>query len=299
MAIDNNIAGTTPSQENFPTYNRTGRLRSGSYNGTPFSRVLASFRSASEIPVPAPLNNGPEEPQKLLNPVSPTQTIPQDRNQSEILLNNSPVKLDELTRNKLENRVRQKKRLREKCPFTGINGECCRPDIRCGERAQFSGRESDKQQSMPHRCLYTPYFSSDNVIIVEKDPFQREFMLNSFKLFLNYDMEKIATLETAEAATEILTRYKLQNRMVGLVIVNGSTLGTGTHQFLSELYDRNCNTEIILTGDQTEEEFTILREFSEKEITPGIPFISTYLQTPIHTEKLVETINSLHFGRFL
>lgn len=299
MATDKNIPGVNSSQNNFPTYNRAGRLRSGSYNGTPFSRVLASFRSASEIPVPAPLTNGPEEPQKLLNPVSAAHSIPQDKNQSNIDTQNSPVKLDELTREKLENRVRQKKRLREKCPFTGINGECCRPDIRCGERAQFSGRESNKQQSMPHRCLYTPYFSSDNVIIVEKDPFQREFMLNSFKLFLNYDMEKIATLETAEAATEILTRYKLQNRMVGLVIVNGSTLGTGTHQFLTELYERNCNTEIILTGELPKDQFTTLREFSEKEIAPGFPFISTYLQTPIHTEKLVETINSLHFGRFL
>lgn len=287
------------NQESFPTYNRAGRLRSGSYNGAPFSKVLASFRSASEIPIPEPIKGSPTPEKPMLTPVSQIEPLPQDRGHSELSMPLSPKNIDESTRNQLENRVRTRKRQREKCPFTGINGECCRPDIRCGERVQFSGRESDKQQNMPHRCLYTPYFSSDNVIIVESDPLQREFMLNSFKLFLNYDMEKIATIQTGDAATEMLTRYKLQNRMIGLVVVNCSSLGTGVYRFLTELYERNINAEIILTGTGSDEEMQLVNEFRKKEVSSGVSFISEYLELPVHTEKFISAVSTLHFGRFL
>jgi len=247
MSEDMNNKINNPLSNDYSTYNRAGRLRSGEYGGAPFSRVLASFRSASEIPITEPIKGSPEPVRQLLNPVAPTGAIQQERPES-LTVQLSPKQLDEPTRNALEDRVRQKKRSRERCPFAGFNGECCRPDIRCGERAQYSGRESDRQQTMPHRCLYTPFFSSDNIIIVEPDLIQREFLLNSFKLFLNYDMEKIASIQSAEAASETLTRYKLQNRMIGLVIVSISGLGTGVHGFLTELFERNINAEIVLTA---------------------------------------------------
>ncbi len=286
------------SGENYPTYNRAGRLRSGEFGGTPFNRVLASFRSASETPITEPIKGSPTAERPILSPVATIESLPQERPES-LAVQLLPKKLDEPSRNALEDRVRQKKRSRERCPFSGFNGECCRPDIRCGERAQFSGRESDYQQTMPHRCLYTPYFSSDNVIIIEPDLIQREFLLNSFKLFLNYDMEKIATLNSAEQASETLTRYKLQNRMIGLVVVSTVGLGTGVHSFLTELYERNINAEIILLTEGRQEEMTVIQEFRAKMISAKEPFISEVLQVPVHTEKFVNCVSDLHFGKFL
>ncbi len=291
---------TTQAQRSFspasyPTYNHSRGVGGKNYSGTPFNRVLATLNSST---VAASVKATTEDAKPLQSTVEVVEQIPQQFSDAKLSLPLFPKTLDEPTRSMFEDRVRQKKSAHEKCPFVGVNGECCRPDIRCGERAQFSGRESEKQHKMPHRCLYVPYFASDNVIVVEQDPIQREFMLNSFKLFLNYDLEKIAILESAEAATEILTQYKLQNRMIGLVIINCSALGTGVFQFLTELYERNINADIILTSDVAEDEFVKLNKFMNLEVTPGFNFIAKYLQTPIHTEKLVDAISSLHFGRF-
>lgn len=296
MDLNNNI----PPHQNFHTYNRNGRVsQKGSGNNTPYTRQLAAFRSASVIPHPDPVEGSPKEEKALPEQIAETSAIPKDRTELELPHEITPKHIDETTRSALENRVRIKKRKHEKCPFTGANGECFRPDIRCGERAQYSERESEKQHDKPHRCLYTPYFPSDNVIVVENDPLQREFILDTFKLFLSYDMEKIASINTPEAATEVLTRYKLQNRMIGLIILSSDSLGSGAVRFLNELYDRNINAEIILTGSVTENELETLKPFTKRELIPGVSFISKYLQTPIHTEKFLEAINTLHFGRFL
>lgn len=296
MDLNNRI----PPKSNFPTYNRSGRVSSNeSGNNTPYTRQLAAFRSASTIPQPDPVKGSPKEEKPIPVQVQETSSIPKDRSELELPHEITPKKLDEPTRAALENRVRITKRKHDKCPFAGVHGECFRPDIRCGERAQYSGRESEKQQDKPHRCLYTPYFPSDNVIVVENDPLQREFILDSFKLFLNYDMEKIAAINTPEAAKELLTRYKLQNRLIGLIVLSSDSLGSGALGFLSELYDRNINAEIILTGSVTEKEQNNLKSFLNRELIPGLPFISKYLQTPIHTEKFVETISTLFFGRYL
>ncbi len=266
--------------------------------GKSFTQVLGSLRAGSEFPVTEPSRETKTTERQLLSPIAAMDSLPKDQG-TKISFPAPPKTLDELSRNALEDRVREKKRKRERCSFTGINGECCRPDIRCGERAQYSGRESDRQQTMPHRCLYNPYFSSDNIIIVENDPLQREFLLNSFKLFLNYDMDKIATLPSAAEATETLTRYKLQNRMIGLVVLNISSLGTGVYNLLTDLFDRNINAEIVLLSNDYQEDQAILAEFGTKMIAKDTPFISSVLTLPVHTEKFVSAINTLHFGKFL
>jgi response regulator of citrate/malate metabolism len=124
-------------------------------------------------------------------------------------------------------------------------------------------------------------------------------MLNSFKLFLNYDMEKIAVLNSAEEASETLIKYKMQNRMIGLVIVDCTTIGTGVYNFLKDIFDRNINADIILTGAIKKDDLKILREFTNLKVGDNNFFISDYLQTPIHTERFVKAIQRLHFGQHL
>lgn len=295
-----------------PTFNRTS---SDKKIGTPvYRRINSSAPSEVEIPFNRVLKSTgtpnlrtampidghrKEETTALIREVPPLTEIPKEELPKEILSSLKLPKLTESERNSLEDRVRIQKRKREKCSFAGINGECCKPDIRCGERSQFSGRETNKQQAQPHRCLYSPYFSGDNVIIVEPDPMMREFFLNTFKIFLNFDMEKIVALSSAEEAIKQVQRFKLQNRLIGLLIVNTDLPGAGAFSLVNDIFKRNINSEILLIGAS---EFSHSRQKSflgEKEIEPGLPFISARLQMPVHTERLIEEINKLHFGKFL
>ncbi len=297
MDTDNNL-GNHPLnfQNKFPTYDRAGRFRPLSPDTLPFTRQLAAFRSASVTPLPKPVKGAPEKHKHLMNPVKSAEAVPKDKSYEfpkELIL--KPI--TETTRNSLEEMIRIKKRKHEKCPFMGENQVCCRPDLRCGDRAQFSGRESDKQQMMPHHSLYSPFFPSDHIIVVEQNQHQLEFILDSFKLFFNYDMEKIAPLSCAEEAIELLTKFKLQNRRAGLVILSFSDPDPDIFKLLTELYERNLNAEIILISQK--ENPGIIEEYTKRELAPGLPFISAWLSSPVHSDKFIETISSLHFGRFL
>lgn len=281
-----------------PTYKR---MNSGSNttNATPFTRVLSSLGTPS-IKEHFPLDAHREEKSvALVKEIEPVSEIPKEELPKEILSTRKLPKLTENERNSLEDKVRLQKRKRQKCQFAGINGECCKPDIRCGERSQFSGRENNKQQAQPHRCLYSPYFPSDNIIIVEPDPMIREFLLNTFKIFLNFDMEKITAFSAAEEAMQEVQKFKLQNRLIGLLIVNTDLPGAGAFTLVNDIYRRNINAEIILIGESDIMHNRTKSFLGDKELEPGLPFISDRLQTPVHTERLFEAINKLHFGKFL
>ncbi len=265
----------------------------------PFSRVLKTSGSPDlkeHFPVDA---HRVEKETTLINEISPVLEIPKEDLPKEILNRIKQPKLTDTERGTIEEKVRLHKRKRQKCPFAGINGECCKPDIRCGERSQFSGRETNKQQSQPHRCLYSPYFSGDNVVIVEPDPMMREFLLNTFKIFLNFDMEKIIALSSAEEAMQQVQKFKLQNRLIGLLIINTDLPGAGAYTLVNDIFKRNCNSEIVLIGESELLHNSSKSFLGEKEIEPGLPFIASRLQTPVHTERLIDEINRLHFGKFL
>lgn len=265
----------------------------------PFSRVLKA-NGTPNVKAPVKADGLPkEETAPQIKEVTPVVEIPKEELPKEIFSKAVQPKLSESERNSLEDRVRIHKRKRMKCPFAGVNGECCKPDIRCGERSQFSGRENDRQQAQPHRCLYSPYFSGDNVIIVEPDPMMREFLLNTFKIFLNFDMEKIVALPNAEEAMSQVKKFKLQNRLIGLLIVNTDLPGAGAFTLVNDIYKRNINSEIVLISGSELSHSRSESFLGDKEIEPGLPFISSRLQTPVHTERLIEEINSLHFGKFL
>lgn len=265
----------------------------------PFSRVIKNSGTPT-VKEPMKLDaHRQEEKSDLIKKVPAIKEIPHKDLPKDILNRVTQPKLTDAERTSIEDRVRIQKRKRQKCSFTGINGECCKPDIRCGERSQFSGRETNRQQSQPHRCLYSPYFSGDNVIIVEPDAMIREFLLNTFKIFLNFDMEKIVALASAEEAMKQVQKFKLQNRLIGLIIVNTDLPGAGAFSLVNDVYKRNMNSEIILISESDLSHSRTESFLGDKEIEPGLPFISARLQTPVHTERLIEEINKLHFGKFL
>lgn len=265
----------------------------------PFSRVIKNSGTPT-VKEPMQLDaHRKDDKTSLIKEIPPVSDIPKEDLPKEIVNRVVQPKLTESERNSIEDRVRIQKRKRQKCAFAGINGECCKPDIRCGERSQFSGRETNRQQSQPHRCLYSPYFSGDNVIIVEPDPMMREFLLNTFKIFLNFDMEKIVALPSAEEAMKQVQKFKLQNRLIGLLIVNMDLPGAGAFSLVNDIYTRNINSEIILISESELSHSRTDSFLGDKEIEPGLPFISSRLQTPVHTERLVEEVNRLHFGKFL
>lgn len=294
-----NIRNDFRQGSNFHQYNRDGTFSEESSGGNIHKKHFSAERSASVTPIIKDVHGSKHPPAEPIKPLLESQASNKDRSPIEIKQEFTPPHVDEPTRKMLEDRVRIKKRHHEQCPFTGQHGECFRPDIRCGERAQYSGRENDQQHGKPHRCLYTPFFPGDNVIIVESDLLLREFLLDSFKLFLNYNLEKVSVVNSPEEATALLTKFKLQDRPIGLIILNCTTLGIGASHLLDEIYDRNLSAEIILTGDTPEDELVFPEEMKRRMIDTKLPFISAYLQTPIHTDHLLATVHSLFFGRYL
>lgn len=295
-----NIRNDIRMGSNFHQYNRHGTFSEESSGGNIHKKHLSAERSASVTPIANPVHGSKRPPSEPIKPLQELQAANKDRESVEIVPQKTPAQIDEPTREMLEDRVRRKKRHHDPCPFSGSHGECFRPDIRCGERAQYSGRETDQQHGKPHRCLYTPFFPGDNVIIVENDLLLREFLLDSFKLFLNYDLEKVSVVSSTEEATSLLTTFKLQDRSIGLIILNCSTLGTNScSHLLNEIFDRNIAAEIILTGETPENELLFPEEIKQKMIDTETPFISAYLQSPIHSDSLIKTIHTLFFGRYL
>ncbi len=292
-----------------PVYRRIDTNRGAVDESLPFNQFLKSngTPTVKEPLAPVTAATPPEQPaiaessalQKLSEERLQERLHDEKRTPQEILNGPKFPKLTENERNTLENMVRLRKRKRLKCTYAGINGECCKPDIRCGERAQFSGRETSRQQQQPHRCLYSPYFSGDNVIIVEPNAMMREFFLNTFKLFLNYDMEKIVALASAEEAMKRVQTCKLQNRQIGLLIVNVDLPGAGAYSLVNDMYRRNSNSEIILIGASESINRRNKSFLGDRELEPGLPYLSARLQTPVHTELLIEEIGKLHFGKFL
>lgn len=302
MEIGHNDELKNNTSSNFPLYKRDGSWGKPQISTHPHSRQLAGFQSASTTPPSRIVETVKEEKEPGITPISKSQKIEKTTpKQPQIPLNLELRQnmISDVTRKVLEDRVRLIKRELGKCPFQGENGECFRHDIRCGERAQFNERENENQHSKPHHCLYTPFFPGDSIIIVEEDLLLKEFMLNTLKLFLHYDEGKVSIVTTAEAAIEKFKHFKLQNRLIGLIFISCKRVNSGTVKLLSELFERNINAEIVLTGPTPIGELTGLDSFLTRYIGGEMPFISKYLQTPIPTEILTETLQNLNFGKYL
>jgi CheY-like chemotaxis protein len=199
------------------------------------------------------------------------------------------------SRQNMEKIVRMIKRMRGECPFIGEDGQCTKVFIRCGERSQFSMRETTTQQLQPHKCRYVPASRGDGVLIVDADPHVREFCKQSLALFLgNVASDVVATDSTAEAL-EILNRSKLDGRSFGLVIVDASLPENGGYLLVNELFGRNYNIGVILTTDERSRAKPPKDYVGDVELTPQERFVGMVLRKPFHSDQLLTALKRVSF----
>jgi CheY-like chemotaxis protein len=201
-------------------------------------------------------------------------------------------------RRKMEDRVRRSKRAGSECPFKDENGQCSALFIRCGDRLQFSMRETGSERGYLHRCTWDWRNRGGNVLIVDDDEKMRNFCASSFSLFLNIDESRIATAPSVDRAIDLLMRSKIDGKKFGLVITDILMPGRTGYDLVNELYDRNFEVEIVLM----KEEHDLVRVPSDyrgaAEVLPNRPFVSGILIKPFHSDALVLEVEKLRFGSF-
>lgn len=281
----------------YSTYDRKGHVSHES-DADPGTKRLAAERSASVTPHPDKVEVTRKEPAKQVQELEKIKEILQDKSLPDLHLQKESTHSDRYSKSMLENHVRLLKRKGEKCPYVGPHEECLRPDLRCGDRAQYSERESRAQHARLHRCFYSPFFTGDTIMLVERDTLLSGYIVDTLKLFLSFSSDKIVVLRSAEEAVDTLTHLKLQNRMLGLILINVSTVGKGLVDLLDEIFERNLSAEIVLTGEGVKQDLAIHSELVTHNLEPGLPFISAYIQSPVHSTKLIETISELKFGKY-
>jgi len=198
-------------------------------------------------------------------------------------------------RERLENVVRKLRKRHLPCQFCNAKRQCTRLDIRCGDRTQFSSRETDRQVNLAHHCNYYPQVYGNHVLIVDDNETIREFCKSTFALFLDYDIEKIITAASAEEAFEYLNRGKIEGHHFGLVIIDIMMPHMSGYELVNELYERNYNLEILLIKE-AHDEYNPPEHFKgDWEIIPGVSFVSGVLDKPFHSEQLISVVKKLQF----
>jgi len=201
-------------------------------------------------------------------------------------------------RKRLENRVRRTKKERKKCPFCTRSTQCSRPWIRCGERTQYSLRETGTQQRSVHHCTYSPHTSGDHVLIFDPDETMGNFCRASFSLFCSYDPEKITVVSSAREALRRLSESKLSGFRFGLVLCDCSDRESEGAALVDELYDRNFDCDIVAMHKDRSSRPPQRWIDAGKGSSP-IPFIAGYLKKPFHSNELIDILRKLDFSRNL
>jgi CheY-like chemotaxis protein len=205
------------------------------------------------------------------------------------------------SRRNMEKIVRMIKRMRGECPFLGDNLEggraCTKVFIRCGDRSQFSLRETAAQQVKPHTCNYLPAAIKSGVLIVDADPRVREFCKQSLSLFLGQVAGDIVTTDSPSEALELVNRSKVSGRPFGLFIIDTSLPENGGYWLVNELFGRNHNVGIILTSDERgrirpPKDFT-----GDVELAPQERFAGTILRKPFHSDELLAALKKVNFRK--
>ena len=199
------------------------------------------------------------------------------------------------SRRNMEAIVRKIKRIGSECPYTGDSRQCTKVFIRCGERAQFSLRETTAQQILPHTCRYAPAARGENVLIVDSDPRVREFCKQTMALFLDHDHTTITTTDSPSEAIEMLNRSKLAGRRFGLFIVDASLPGNGGYWLVNELFGRNHDVNIILTRNGQSPKKPPKDYAGNFELAPKNRFVSVVLSKPFHSDELVSALKKLGY----
>jgi CheY-like chemotaxis protein len=198
------------------------------------------------------------------------------------------------SRKNMEKIVRMIKRMRGECPFAG-DGRCTKVFIRCGDREQYSLRETTAQQVRPHACRYVPAARGDGVLIVEADPRVREFCKQSLALFLGQIAGDIVATDSPSEAIELLGRSKMSGRHIGLFIIDTCLPENGGYELVNELFRRNHNVGIILTTDERGRMHPPRDYSGNVELAPQERFAGTVLKKPFHSEELLSALKKVGY----
>jgi CheY-like chemotaxis protein len=199
-------------------------------------------------------------------------------------------------RRKMEDRVRRSKRAGSECPFKNENGQCSALFIRCGDRLQFSMRETGSERRYLHRCSWDWRNRGGKVLIVDDDEKMRDFCASSFSLFMHIDESGIVTASSVDRAIDALMRSKIDGNKFGLVITDILMPGRTGYDLVNELYERNFEVEIVLMKEEHDSVRVPSEYRGALEVLPNRPFVSGILIKPFHSDALVMEVEKLRFG---
>jgi hypothetical protein len=199
------------------------------------------------------------------------------------------------SRKTLENLVRSIKRQGLECPFRNED-LCSKVFIRCGERLQFSMRETITQQMQPHKCNYSGLSRGTGVLIVDSDVRIRDFCKQTLALFSGCTSDDIVATDTVSSAIGILNDAKLYGRKFGLVIIDDTLPENGGYWLVNELFRRNYDANIILTKSDNSATFPPEGYLGDTEVAPRENFVSVVLKKPFHSETLISALEKIGYG---
>ncbi|MBW2991668.1 hypothetical protein KY345_00440 [Candidatus Woesearchaeota archaeon] len=169
-----------------------------------------------------------------------------------------------------ENIIRVVKRLNDPCPLNK-DGYCSDISFRCAERQQYpakdddhiSYRETDEDKLKLHRCNYSPFDNNMHAIVLayfKETAGLYPVILDEFGF-----KGKIHELSALEEIEETLNQLKINNRQLGLVILDAES---DNFRALNLLVEKNSNSRIIAVFPT--HSYDIPPGYSgEEEIIPG------------------------------
>lgn len=261
------------------------------------SRLPTTTQDPGEVKHPALGRKAQDETMPDAVPVKPPEKPqkPSTMDQAHQYRVHSTLDLAQFRR-RMEDRVRRSKRAGSECQFKDADGQCTMLFIRCGDRLQYSMRESGDERRFYHKCTYDWHNKGAYVLIVDDDRNMRDFCKASFQLFMNHDAEKVLTASSFLNAIDILARSKVEGKKIGLVITDIMMPGRSGYDLVNELYDRNFELEIVLMREEHESLAEPPGYKGSAEILPNLPFVSGTLIKPFHSDTLMHEVKKLKFG---
>jgi CheY-like chemotaxis protein len=202
-------------------------------------------------------------------------------------------------RQEMESKVRKCKKANLPCHHADRNFNCSALYIRCGDRIQYAVPESTEQKNMPHVCLYRPEKNGNYILIIDSNKAIREFCKTSIEVFFKYDSDKIVTAESGHKAIDILNDFKIEGKQVGLIICDTNLTGISGYDVVTELFDRNYNTEVIMTKEQNQQ-FSEPPDFKGlQEIVPDKAIVKKIISKPFHSQAFINSLKELDISPLL
>lgn len=196
-------------------------------------------------------------------------------------------------RQRMESEVRKRKKAGLPCMFADNNFHCSALFIRCGDRIQYANPESLEQKNMPHTCLYRPRRAGKYILIVDNNKAVRDFCRNSIELFFNYSGNNIVTAGSGYEAIEQLNRFKVEGKQCGLLICDTNLPGLSGFEVVNELYNRNYNTEVILTREEHATQQVPKNFKGLREIIPEKAVVEKIISKPFHSQIFINALKSM------